>query len=105
MNTIATKVRTKCADIAEKVSQSKAYKGAEKIAVGASTALAGVGLTAMSAFADGTLTEEISSTVAAAASVDKILENAMPFISPGIIVMCAIAGLRFGLRFLRGCSH
>ena len=102
MNTIATKVRMKCAEIADKVSQSKVYKGAEKIAVGASTALMGVGLTAIDSFAvDG----EVSNAITTAINVGDIIENASPFIESAIMVLCAVGGIKLGMRFLRGSFH
>lgn len=67
-------------------------------AVGASACLL-----ATNAFAaDGA--SDISSIVAAAASVDSIMENAKPFISPAIMIMCAFTGVRMGMKFLRGAA-
>ncbi len=100
MNTIVTKARMKCAEVADKLYNSKAYRCAEKVAVGASTALAGVGLSAMSAFA-----ADLGSIVTSAASADSILENAEPFIEPAIILLCSIGGIRLGMRFLRSSIH
>ncbi len=107
MNTIVTKAKMKCAEVADKLYNSKAYRCAEKVAVGASTALAGVGLTAMSAFAEDSSSGgvDLGSIVTAAASADKILANAEPFMEPAIILLCSIGGIRLGMRFLRGSIH
>ena len=67
-------------------------------AVGAS-----VCLLATNAFAAEGSTD-LSSVITAAANIDSIMENAKPFVSPAIIIMCSIAGLRMGMKFLRGAA-
>jgi len=104
MNAIMSNARAKLSSAADKISNSKAYKTCEKIAVGAGAGLMSVGMSAINAFASSAGGVDLGSTVTAAANVDNIMKNAEPFIEPAIIIMCGVAGLRLGMKFLRGSA-
>ena len=101
MNATMTKARMKCAEVANKFSSSPVYKKAEKLAVTAGAAVSSLGLMALNASAEG----EISNAITAAVSTDDIMSNASPFIESAIIVLCAVGGIKLGMRFLRGSFH
>lgn len=97
-------VKTKAMEIANKVTGSKAYKTAEKLAVTGSVALMGIGASAMNTFA-----AEVDNTVQNAIAVEvksaEILNNAQPFITPAITILCIVGGMKLGMRFLRSAMH
>lgn len=97
---VMTNAKTKLSQISGKVLDSKAYKMAERIAVGAGAGLATIGISAMNAFA-----VDWGSTISAETAVGSIAENASDFIEPAIIIMCAVSGLRLGMKFLRGSAR
>lgn len=100
-----TNVKAKLSAVADKVSNSKLYKGAEKVAVSTGLALSTAGISAMNALAASEENVDFTATITAAANVNNIMKNAAPFIEPAIIIMCAVAGLRLGMRFLRGSAR
>ena len=101
MNVITKKM---CA-VADKVTNSKVYKGVEKVAVGASATLATVGTMAVSAFAEDATSSTLSNAITAEIQDGAILENAQPFIVPAIGIMCVVGGIKLGMRFFRGAMH
>lgn len=92
-------IKTKVASMAEKVSNSKAYKTAERIAVGAGASVMALGASISASAVDW------GSTISAETAVGSIAENASDFIEPAIIIMCAVSGLRLGMKFLRGSAR
>ena len=96
---VMTKTRTKLSQLSGKILDSKAYKTAEHVVVGAGASLAALGVSAMNASA-----VDWGSTVTAETAIASIAENASGFIEPAIIIMCAVAGLRLGMKFLRGST-
>lgn len=97
-----TNIKSKLFSVADKVTNSKVYKGIEKVAVTASAALMTAGVSAMSAFAaeiDNTIQNEIVVNTA------DILNKAQPFITPAITVLCCVGGMKLGMRFLRSSMH
>ncbi len=106
MNAIVSKVGCKFSDVADKISNSKVYRTAEKIAVGIGAGLMTVGVSALNTFAaEGDVAgTDLSAVVTAAANVENIMKNAKPFIEPAIIIMCGVCGLRLGMKFLRGSA-
>ena len=95
-------VKNKIACFADKVTNSKAYKAVEKVAVTAGAGLITAGTMAMSSFA----VDEVGSTlVISEIKSSTILDNAMPFINAGIPILAVVGGIRLGVRFLRGSMH
>lgn len=92
-------IKTKVASVAKKVSNSKAYKTAERIAVGAGASVMALGASISASAVDW------GSTISAETAVGSIAENASDFIEPAIIIMCAVSGLRLGMKFLRGSAR
>lgn len=99
---IMTNVKTKLSSVSGKILGSKAYKTVERIAVGAGTGLTALGVTAINSSAADDV--DFSAVITAAANVGNIMKNAQPFIEPAIIIMCGVAGLRLGMKFLRGAA-
>ena len=92
--------------VADKVTNSKVYKGIEKAAVGASATLATVGTMAVTAFAEeGTGAATLQNAIVGEIADADILANAQPFIVPAIGIMCVVGGIKLGTRFLRGSMH
>ena len=96
---IMTKTRTKLSQLSGKILDSKAYKTAERVAIGASSGLAALGVSAMNSSA-----VDWGAAISAETAIGYISENAADFIEPAIIIMCAVSGLRLGMRFLRGSA-
>lgn len=98
MNTIKSKVLS----VADKVTNSKLYKGAEKVLVCGSAALMTVAGSAITSYA-----VEADNTIQNAIAVDTadILNKAQPFITPAITIMCCVGGIKLGMRFLRSSMH
>lgn len=97
-------IKSKVLSVAEKVTNSKAYKGVEKLAVVASSAAMAVGASGI-----GVSAAEIDNTAANTLSIainsSEILNNAQPFITPAITVLCIVGGIKLGMRFLRSAMH
>ena len=102
-----TNVKAKISAVADKVANSKLYKGVEKVAVGASAVIGTVGLTVMNSFAAEGVSGgvDLGATLTSIGAADKIMANASPFVEPAIIIMCAVGGLRLGMKFLRGSAR
>lgn len=96
---IMTKTKTTLSRLSGKILDSKPYKAAERVAVCTGASLAALGVSAMNASA-----VDWGSTITAEAAIDSISENASDFIEPAILIMCAVAGLRLGMKFLRGST-
>lgn len=97
-----TNVKGKLCAVADKVTNSKVYKGIERCAVVGSAALMSVGVSAMNTFAvdaDNTIANSISVNTA------DILNKAQPFITPAITILCCVGGMKLGMRFLRSSMH
>ena len=95
MNAIKTKVAT----VEGKISDSKAYKAVERVAVGAGASIMALGASITASAVDW------GSTISAETAVSSIADNASDFIEPAIIIMCAVSGLRLGMKFLRGSAR
>lgn len=64
-----------------------------------------LGMNTVSAFADATNTGvDIGSIVTAVGASDKISTGFAPFIEPSIVILCAVAGPRLGMKFLKGAA-
>lgn len=94
-------VKNKIACFADKVTNSKAYKAVEKVAVTAGAGLITVGTMAMTSFAES----GVGTIVLSEINSGDILNNAKPFINAGIPIMVVVGGIRLGTRFLRGSMH
>lgn len=101
MNATMTNIKARCAQVADKVSNSPVYKKAEKAVITAGATVSTLGAMAVTACAEG----EISNAITTAINTDEIMGNASPFIESAIIVLCAVGGLKLGMRFLRGSFH
>ncbi|MBE6846168.1 MAG: hypothetical protein E7508_10815 [Ruminococcus sp.] len=101
MNATISNIKARCAQVAGKVSDSPLYKKAEKLAVTAGATVSSLGLMAVNASAEG----EVSNAITTAISTDEIITNASPFIESAIMVLCAVGGIKLGMRFLRGSFH
>ncbi len=102
MNAKIENAKMKLCAVADKVSNSKAYKAVEKGAVTASATLASVGAMAITSSA-----AEIDNTLQNAISVDtaEILNMTQPFMTPAITILCCVGGIKLGMRFLKGSMH
>ncbi|MCM1328093.1 MAG: hypothetical protein NC253_01505 [Ruminococcus sp.] len=97
-------IKSKVLAVADKVTNSKVYKGLEKAAVLGSTALMTAGATVIGSSAaevDNTVQNALSVTVSSA----EVLNNAQPFITPAITLLCIVGGMKLGMRFLRSAMH
>lgn len=94
-------VKNKIVGFADKVTNSKAYKAVEKVAVTAGAGLITAGTMAMTSFADS----GVGTIVLSEINSGDILDNAKPFINAGIPIMVVVGGIRLGVRFLRGSMH
>lgn len=94
-------VKNKIIGFADKVTNSKAYKAVEKVAVTAGAGLITAGTMAMTSFADS----GVGTIVLSEINSGDILDNAKPFINAGIPIMVVVGGIRLGVRFLRGSMH
>lgn len=94
-------VKNKISCFADKVTNSKPYKVAEKVAVTAGAGLVTVGSMAVSSFAESGL----GTTILTEINSSDILNNAMPFINAGIPILVVVGGIRLGVRFLKGSMH
>ena len=92
-----TNFKSKVFAVADKVTNSKAYKSAEKCAVIGSSALMAVGATVTNAFAaDG---------VAITVDTSSVLTNMQPFLTPAVTVLCFVGGIKLGWGFLKRAFH
>lgn len=109
MNTRFENAKMKLCAVADKVTSSKVYKGAEKVAVTVGAGLMTAGAMAVSAFAENAVDGAAGSTgttiALAAIKASDILQNATPFINAGIPILAVVGGIRLGVRFLRGSMH
>lgn len=48
---------------------------------------------------------QVVNGIAAAVNSADIMNNAQPFITAGIGIMCVVGGVKLGTRFLRGSMH
>ena len=94
-------VKNKIVGFADKVTNSKAYKAVEKVAVTAGAGLITAGTIAMTSFAES----GVGTIVLSEINSGDILDNAKPFINAGIPIMVVVGGIRLGVRFLRGSMH
>lgn len=97
-----TNFKSKFFTVADKVTNSKAYKAVEKGLVVGSATLMTAGATVLNSFAidaDNTLQNAIAVDTA------DILNKAQPFITPAITIMCCVGGIKLGMRFLRSSMH
>ncbi len=62
-------------------------------------------VTAIALSAVNTSAMDWGATITASSALAEISSGASPFIEPSIIIMCGVAGLRLGMRFLRGSTH
>lgn len=90
--------KMKMCAVADKVTNSKAYKAVEKVAVTAGAGIMSVGVMAMSASAES----GVGSIVLSEINSGDILSNATPFINAGIPILAVVGGIRLGTRFLKG---
>lgn len=96
--------KTKVISVADKVTSSKAYKAIEKgavIASGSALALAGTAISTFAAEIDNTAQNALAIEVKSA----EILNNAQPFITPAMTVLCIVGGIKLGMRFLKSAMH
>ena len=100
-----TNIKEKAVMLASKIHDSKAYKAVEKVAVGASAVVTTASLTLMNPLAAEGGGVDLAATLTSIGAADKIMSNASPFVEPAIIIMCAVGGLRLGMKFLRGSAR
>lgn len=95
---IMTNAKSKLCRLSEKIFDSKAYKTAERVAIGAGASLAALGSSVMntSALGDG-----ITITVDEGA----VLSNANPFLTPAVTILCIVGGIKLGWSFLKRSFH
>lgn len=62
-------------------------------------------VTAVALCAVNTSAIDWGATITASTALEEISSGASPFVEPSIIIMCGVAGLRLGMRFLRGSTH
>ena len=62
-------------------------------------------VTALALSAVNTSAIDWGATITASTALEEISSGASPFVEPSIIIMCGVAGLRLGMRFLRGSTH
>lgn len=105
MNAKIENAKMKLCAVADKVSNSKAYKAVERGAVTAGAAITTLGVMGMSAFAEETVDNTLANVIAVKVSSADILDSAQPFITAGIPILCIVGGLKLGIRFLRGSMH
>lgn len=90
-------IKARAVSVADKVTNSKIYKGVEKALVFGSATVATVGVSAMNVFAEGLDKITVDTTA--------VLGNAEPFITPAITILCAVGGIKLGWSFLRRAFH
>ena len=95
-------VKNMIVGFADKVTNSKAYKAVEKVAVTACAGLITAGTIAMTSFAADS---GVGTIVLSEINSSDIFDNAKPFINAGIPIMVVVGGIHLGVRFLRGSMH
>ena len=93
-------LKAKVAGIVSKVENSSLYKKGTKIATAFSVGGIGMSLMAINSSA-----LSFASAVSSALAIEQISDGVKDFIEPSIIIMCAVAGIRLGMRFLRGATR
>ena len=93
--------KMKLCAVADKVTNSKAYKAVEKGALAVGTGAVALGSMAVTACAES----GVGSVVLAEINSSDVLNNAIPFINAGIPILVVVGGIRLGTRFLRGSMH
>ena len=81
----------------------KFVKGFNKVTNAVTAGSAAV--TALALSAVNTSAIDWGATITASSALEEISSGASPFVEPSIIIMCGVAGLRLGMRFLRGSTH
>lgn len=81
----------------------KCVKAVNKITNAVSAGCAAVTALAVSAVNSSAI--DWGATITAENALTEISSGASPFVEPAIIIMCGVAGLRLGMRFLRGATH
>lgn len=103
MNAMFEKAKVKLCAVADKIENSKVYKGVEKVAVTAGAGLITAGTLAMNSFAADDA--GIGTIVLAEINSGDVLNTAKPFINAGIPILAIVGGIKLGTRFLRGSMH
>lgn len=95
-------IKAKVMSVANKVTNSKVYKGIEKGLVVGSAALVTVAGSAVSTFA-----AELDNTLQNSLAVDEasVLNYTQPFMSPAIKILCVVGGIKLGMSFLKRAFH
>lgn len=101
MNAMFEKAKFKLCAVADKIENSKVYKGVEKVAVTAGAGLIAVGTMAVTSFAES----GVGTIVLSEINSGDVLNNAKPFINAGIPILAVVGGIKLGTRFLRGSMH
>jgi len=81
----------------------KFVKAFNKVTNAVAGGCAVVTATAMTAFNASAF--DLGANFTAAAAVDEISGGASPFLEPAITIMCAVSGLKLGMKFLRGSAR
>ncbi|MBQ7782938.1 MAG: hypothetical protein IJ368_03125 [Oscillospiraceae bacterium] len=76
----------------------------QKGAVAASAAVGAVGMTMVNASAETGTTATVSTILTTVAAADKITAGYAPFLEPAIIILCAVSGVRLGMKLLKGAA-
>ena len=90
--------KNKLFSVADKVTNSKAYKAVEKGVLAVGAGVTAFGVTALNSFAES----GAGTVVLAEINSGDVLKNAMPFINAGIPILVVVGGIRLGIHFLRG---
>lgn len=95
-------IKAKVISVADKVTNSKFYKGFEKGLVVGSATLMTVAGSAISAYA-----AEVDNTLQNSLAVDEasVLNYTQPFMSPAIKILCVVGGIKLGMSFLKRAFH
>lgn len=81
----------------------KCVKAVNKITNAVSAGAAAV--TAFAISASNASAVDWGATITAENAISEIASGASPFVEPAIIIMCSVAGLKLGMRFIRGSAH
>ena len=92
-----TSIKAKAISAVSKFSESKIAKGIERVATVAGVGLTSVGATILNASA--------AEGISISANASQIMETATPFIEAGVPILMLVAGLKFGVRFLKGATR
>lgn len=94
---IMTNAKSKLCRLSEKIFDSKAYKKAERVAVGAGASLAALCTSAMNTSAADVATITVNEGA--------VLSNANPFLTPAVTILCIVGGIKLGWSFLKRSFH